>query len=238
VNAAPGKVPLVVLPHGGPYARDHWGFDGWVQFLASRGYAVLQIEYRGSTGYGHDWFRSGLADWGGLPHSDVVDGTNWAIEKGYADADRVCIVGASFGGFMALTGATRDGKLYRCAMSISGVSDLNELVDDRHFFAGWKIARQAIGKDSSKLKRDSPRLSAAEVQIPIMLLHGDQDFTVEVDQSVLMDKALTEAGKAHEFVIVKGADHYFREEVYMRALFTNMERFLTKNLGPGAPEAP
>jgi dipeptidyl aminopeptidase/acylaminoacyl peptidase len=231
--ASIASTPLVVLPHGGPYARDQWGFDSWVQFLASRGYAVLQIEFRGSTGYGSDWFKEGFADWSGKPYSDVVDGTKWALSKGYGNASRTCIVGASFGGYMALLAATRnhESKLFKCAVSISGVSDLRELSKDRRWFGGWKIAQQSIGTDSDKLKADSPRTHASEVNIPVMLIHGDQDYTVEVDESFLIDDALTKFNKPHELVIVKGADHYFRDDAYLKAMFTAMDGFLSKHLG-------
>ncbi|HEX2583493.1 MAG TPA: alpha/beta fold hydrolase, partial [Steroidobacteraceae bacterium] len=230
--ASIASTPLVVLPHGGPYARDQWGFDSWVQFLASRGYAVLQIEFRGSTGYGSDWFKEGFADWSGKPYSDVVDGTKWALSKGYGNASRTCIVGASFGGYMALLAATRnhESKLFKCAVSISGVSDLRELSKDRRWFGGWKIAQQSIGTDSDKLKADSPRTHASEINIPVMLIHGDQDYTVEVDESLLMDDALTKFNKPHELVIIKGADHYFRDDAYLRTLFTAMDGFLSKHL--------
>lgn len=227
------KAPMIVLPHGGPYARDRWGFDSWVQYLASRGYAVLQIEFRGSTGYGSDWFKSGFADWGGKPYSDVVDGTKWALAKGYGDPARTCIVGASFGGYMALLAATRnhESKLYKCAVSISGVSDLRQLERDIGWFAGKKLNQQAIGTDSDKLRQDSPRVHVNEVNIPIMLIHGDEDYTVEVGESKLMDEALTKADKPHELVIIKDTDHYFRDDVSLRAMFTAMDGFLNKQLG-------
>ena len=204
------RPPLVILPHGGPYARDRWGFDSWVQYLASRGYAVLQVEFRGSTGFGSKWFEAGFADWGGKPYDDVVAGTQWALAKGYGDPARTCIVGASFGGYMALLAATRNGtsRLYKCAVSISGVSDLRRLLSDEEWFSGWKLNRQSIGTDSDKLRDASPRVHAADINIPVMLIHGDQDFTVEVGESHLMDEALTKANKPHELVIVVSARTY------------------------------
>ncbi|MES1196839.1 MAG: alpha/beta fold hydrolase, partial [Steroidobacter sp.] len=226
------RTPLVVLPHGGPYARDRWGFDSWVQYLASRGYAVLQIEFRGSTGLGDKWYKEGFADWGGKPYTDVVDGTKWALSKEYGDAARHCIVGASFGGYMALLAAARnqESKLYKCAVSISGVSDLRVLSKDQHWFGGWRVRQQSIGTDDDKLREDSPRTHAKEINIPVMLIHGDQDFTVEVHESVFMDEALSKAEKQHELVIVKGADHYFRDDAYLKAMFTAMDGFLSKQL--------
>jgi dipeptidyl aminopeptidase/acylaminoacyl peptidase len=226
------RTPLIVLPHGGPYARDRWGFDTWVQFLASRGYAVLQVEFRGSTGLGHEWFEAGFADWSGKPYSDVIDGTRWALSKGYGDPQRTCIVGASFGGYIAQLAATRNStsKLFKCAVSISGVSDLRKLMSAQHWFAGWRLAEQAIGTDSEKLRDASPLVHAGDVSIPIMLIHGDHDFTVTVEQSIAMDDVLTKADKPHELVIVKGADHYFRDDEYLKTMFVAMDGFLGKQL--------
>lgn len=226
------KTPLIVLPHGGPYARDRWGFDSWVQYLASRGYTVLQIEFRGSTGYGGNWFKAGFADWGGKPYSDVVDGARWALSKGYGDPSHACVVGASFGGYLALLAATRnhESKLFKCAVSIAGVSDLQELIKDRQWFAYWNLIKQEIGTDDGKLQEASPLTHAGDVNIPIMLIHGDQDYTVKVDESRLMDEALAKSDKPHELVIIKGADHYFREDVYLKQMFTAMDGFLAKNL--------
>jgi dipeptidyl aminopeptidase/acylaminoacyl peptidase len=226
------KTPLIVLPHGGPYARDRWGFDSWVQYLASRGYAVLQVEFRGSTGFGTDWFQQGFADWGGKPYSDVVDGTKWALSKGYGDSSRVCIVGASFGGYMALLSATRnvDSKLFKCAVSISGVSDLRELLKDRQNFAGYQLAKQSIGTDGDKLRDDSPRTHAKEINIPVMLIHGDEDFTVDVEESRIMNAALDKTEIPHELIVIKGADHYFRDDEYLKKMFSAMDGFLAKHL--------
>ncbi|MFO1410536.1 MAG: S9 family peptidase [Steroidobacteraceae bacterium] len=235
---ASGKPPLVVLPHGGPYARDSWGYDEWVQLLASRGYAVLQVEFRGSTGYGTDWFRAGFRDWGGLPYEDVIDGTRWAIAQGQVDAARTCVVGASYGGYMALLAATRNEGLFKCAVSIAGVSDLFELRNDERFFRNWEIANAGLAQDTKKLREDSPRQHAAGVNIPILLVHGERDYTVEVDHTKMMDAALRRAGKPHQTLIIEKTDHYFREDVPRRALYTTLVRFLGEQLGtPPAPAA-
>jgi len=232
---ASGKPPLVVLPHGGPYARDSWGYDSWVQFLASHGYAVLQMEFRGSTGYGTQWFDAGFRDWGGLPYDDVIDGTRWALAQGYGDPARTCIVGASYGGYMALLAATRNDGLFKCAVSIAGVSDLIELRNDRWNFRNAQIANAGLESNVAKLRADSPRNHASGVNIPVLLIHGDHDYTVEVDHTKMMDAALKRAGKPHEVVIIEGADHYFREDPALRALFGALGRFLDAQLGGKAP---
>jgi dipeptidyl aminopeptidase/acylaminoacyl peptidase len=233
--AGADKPPLIVMPHGGPYARDSWGYNPWVQFLASHGYAVLQVEFRGSTGYGTRWFQAGFQDWGGLPYGDVIDGTRWALAQGYGDPKRTCVVGASYGGYLALLAATRNEGLFKCAASIAGVSDLIELRSDQQFFRNWEIANAALPQDASKIRADSPRSHADGVNIPILLIHGDHDYTVEVDHTKMMDAALKRAGKPHETLIIKGTDHYFREDAARRTLFGALGHFLDAQLGGKAP---
>jgi dipeptidyl aminopeptidase/acylaminoacyl peptidase len=230
--AGSGKPPLIVMPHGGPYARDSWGFDPWLQYLASQGYAVLQMQFRASTGYGYDWFESGFRDWGGLPYNDVIDGTKWALAEGYADPARVCVVGASYGGYVALLIATRNAdKIFRCSIAISGVSDLTDLKRETAFIQG-EVVSKSIGIDDKKLREDSPRAHVAQVNVPLMLIHGDRDYTVQVSQTKAMDSALKSAGKPHETVIIKGTDHYFLIDAHRRLWFTSMGDFLKKNLSP------
>jgi len=122
-GAQAAHLPLVVMPHGGPIARDTWGYFFLREFLVSRGYAVLQMNFRGSSGYGDDWFYAAHQDWGGLTYDDVVDGARWAIQQGITDPQRVCIVGWRFGDYVALVGAQRNPELFRCAIDIAGISD-------------------------------------------------------------------------------------------------------------------
>jgi dipeptidyl aminopeptidase/acylaminoacyl peptidase len=225
------NLPLVVMPHGGPIARDSWGFDPWVQLLASRGYAVLQMNFRGSDGYGEQWYWAAHQDWGGLTYSDITDGTRWAIAQGIADPKRICIVGASFGGYAALLGATRDSALYRCAVSISGVSDLPEMLFDDRRFVNGKIARLQVGTDSAKLKADSPRRHVENVNIPVLMIHGDHDYTVTYEQTKMMASALKSAGKQFKVVKIEDADHYYTEDSDKRTLYTELETFLNSHLG-------
>lgn len=227
------KPPLIVLPHGGPQARDSWGFDAWSQFLASRGYAVLQVEFRGSSGYGEAYWRAGFRDWGGLPYTDVVDGVRWALAEGYADHSRVCIVGGSYGGYLAELAATRnEDGLFRCAASIAGVSDLVELRRESRFFRHWEIANASLASDGKVLKEQSPRTHAAQVNIPLLLIHGDRDYTVDVEHTKMMDAALSRAGKPHRTVYIEGADHHFREEAHQRKLYEELAAFLDASLKP------
>jgi len=238
LTAPPGlrgeHLPIVVMPHGGPIARDRWSFDFLRAFLVSRGYAVLQMNFRGSSGYGDKWFFDAHQDWGGLTYSDIVDGARWAVREGIADAQHLCILGWSFGGYAALLGAVRNSDLFRCSVSIAGVSDLSLLEAEQSRFINGEIARQQIGTDPAKLKADSPRNHASDVRIPVLMIHGDNDAQINVDQSKAMDKALTKAQKPHEFILIGGADHQLSRESDRTTLLTAIERFLAANLGPGA----
>jgi len=234
LSAPPGApaahLPLIVMPHGGPIARDTWGYDFLRQFLVSRGYAVLQMNFRGSSGYGKDWFFAAHQDWGGLTYDDVVDGARWAIQQGITDPQRVCIVGWSFGGYLALLGAQRDPQVFHCAVDIAGPSDLALLIDEGHHWLSAASIKKQIGTDPAKLKRDSPRLHAADFQIPLLMLHGKMDAQVPFEQSEKMDEALTRAGKAHGFVVVPGADHQFSALKDRVTLLQETEAFLGEHL--------
>lgn len=230
------KLPLVLLPHGGPIARDTWRFDFLVQFLASRGYAVLQPNFRGSSGYGDDWFHAAHQDWGGLTYSDVTDAAKWAIAQGIADPQRVCVVGWSFGGYAALLSAVRDGALYRCAASIAGVTELGKLLWSERRFVGVQIAREQIGRDPEKLKADSPARHARAASVPVLLVHGTRDVQVPVAQSREMVSALKRADKPHEYLELAGAGHSIEAPAQRAQTLTALERFLGKHLGPGLPE--
>jgi len=232
-GVAPTHLPLIVLPHGGPIARDFWGYWFLREFLVSRGFAVLQMNFRGSGGYGDDWFYAAHQDWGGLTYDDVVDGTRWAIQQGVADPSRVCIVGWSFGGYLALLGAQRNGDLFRCAVDIAGPSDLAMLIDEGHHWIGSEVIKQQIGTDTEKLRRDSPRLHADEFRVPVLIVQGDQDWNVPIAQSEAIDAALKRAGKPHRFVVLPGADHQIAHEKDRATLLSEIDDFLGAQLAPG-----
>ena len=228
-------LPLIVMPHGGPGARDHWEFDPLRLFLASRGYAVLQVNFRGSSGFGSKWLMDAHQDWGGLSYSDITDGARWAIHQGIADPAHMCIVGWSYGGYAALLGAVRNADLYRCAVSVAGVSDLSLLEAQTSNFVNGAIVREQIGTLRQKLKDDSPQRHADSVNMPVLMIHGDMDSQSNVQQSVAMDYELTHAHKKHELVIIKDGWHALSLESERTKLLTTIERFLAENLGPGAP---
>lgn len=237
-GAPSSHLPLIVMPHGGPIARDTWGYFFLRQFLLSRGYAVLQMNFRGSDGYGGDWFYAAHQDWGGLTYDDVVDGARWAIQTGLSDPGKVCIVGWSFGGYVALLGAQRNPDLFHCAIDIAGVSDLGLLIDEGHHWLGAGVIKQQIGLDTAKLKRDSPHLHAADFKVPLLMLHGQMDAQVPFEQSEVMDDALNHARIAHRFVVVPDADHQFSNVKDRAMLLQETEAFLHENLPAAAPTAP
>jgi dipeptidyl aminopeptidase/acylaminoacyl peptidase len=228
----PRNLPLIVMPHGGPVSRDYWRFDFLAQFLASRGYAVLQMNYRGSDGYGWKWYHDAHQDWGGLTYSDIADGARWALNEGIADPQRTCIVGWSFGGYAALLGAARNSDLFRCSVSIAGLSDLVELKKYLEFF---EISRTytagMLGTNVDKLRADSPRLHAENVQMPVLMIHGDMDAQVDVSHSKMMDSALNRYKKPHKLVLIDGADHQMSRESDRITLLTEIEKFLQENIG-------
>ncbi len=221
-------LPLVVMPHGGPIARDTWGYFFLTQFLTSRGYAVLQMNFRGSSGYGSDWFFAAHQDWGGVTFEDVTDATRWSIAQGIADPEKICILGWSFGGYEAFLGAQRNPELYRCAISIAGISDLAMLFDDGYNWVDAKIIQRQIGTDREKLRRDSPREHAADFQVPVLFFQGDMDAQVPAHQGDAMDKALTKAGKAHRYVKLPGADHSLHKESDRALMLREVETFLSQ----------
>ena len=233
------RLPLVVLPHGGPEARDGRSFDWLAQFLASRGYAVLQPQFRGSTGYGEAHRKAGYRQWGGLMQDDVSDGVKALIEQGIADSARVCIAGASYGGYAALAGATLTPDLYACAISINGVSDLPAMLgfqearggEESDSLAYWK---EHIGSPiDPAVTSKSPARNAVGVRAPILLLHGVHDSVVPVEQSRKMAQALKTANKPHTFIELSGEDHWLSRSASRIQVLTEMEKFLAKYLKPG-----
>jgi dipeptidyl aminopeptidase/acylaminoacyl peptidase len=233
VGKDPRNLPTVVFPHGGPYARDSWRYDPVLQMMVSRGYAVLQLNFRGSTGYGKQWFEAGVRGWGTVIHDDVTAGARWLIREGIADPKRMCIVGWSHGGYAALIGVVKEPDLYRCAVSIAGVSDLNDLsAEERFFYGGYVAARESIGADKRDLREASPLQHADRVKVPVLLVHGEADFTVLASHSKAMAKELRKHNVPTELVLIKDGGHSLEREDMRLTLFQKLEAFLGANLGP------
>jgi dipeptidyl aminopeptidase/acylaminoacyl peptidase len=234
VGTVPGqRIAAVVFPHGGPYARDSWGYDPLVQLMANRGYAVLQLNFRGSTGYGEDWLDAGHQAWGTVMHDDITAGTHWLIDQGIADPARVCIVGWSYGGYAALIGVVKEPQLYRCAVAIAGVSDLSQMAsDEERFYGGRDAALNSTGEGKGKLQAESPALHADRIKVPVLLVHGEEDYTVLATQSKEMAKALTQHGVRNELVLIKDGEHSLLEPAMRLQLYGKLEAFLAQNLAP------
>jgi dipeptidyl aminopeptidase/acylaminoacyl peptidase len=211
------KLPLIVMPHGGPASRDEPGFDWWAQGLASRGYAVLQPNFRGSDGFGRKFLEAGYGQWGRKMQSDLSDGVRYLSAQGTIDPARVCIVGASYGGYAALAGATLDKGVYRCAVAVAGVADLKQfLVEELKSDNGRETATQRywsrfMGVENRRdrdLTAISPAHNVAGSSVPVMLIHGKDDTVVLYAQSQRMHDALRAAGRPVEFVTLKAEDHW------------------------------
>lgn len=234
LGTEPKNLPMVLLVHGGPQGHDNAGFDTWVQFLANRGYAVLQVNFRGSTGFGNHLMASGLRRWGLEMQDDLADGVQWAVKQGVADPQRVCIVGASFGGYAALMGVAKTPDLYRCAVSFAGVSDLVELARDANMYRFGADAMEAqvgsLDNEKERLKTTSPRFLAPQIKAPVLLIHGTTDRSVPFYQAELMQSALKEAGKKFRFVKQDLGDHHLSIYEHRLEFFTELEAFLAKNL--------
>jgi dipeptidyl aminopeptidase/acylaminoacyl peptidase len=235
-DAGDKQLPLVVLPHGGPESRDPRAFDWLAQFLASRGYAVLQPQFRGSTGYGEAHRKAGYRQWGRLMQDDVTDGVKALIDQGRVDPKRVCIVGASYGGYAALAGAAFTPELYACAVSINGVSNLPAMLAFEERYAGSESDAVSywidhIGpKTSPDVISKSPSRAAANIRAPVLLLHGVNDSVVPVSQSREMAKALKSLAKPHTLVELLGEDHWLSRSDSRTRVLTEMETFLATYL--------
>ena len=227
------NLPLIVMPHGGPHSRDRLGFDWQVSALASRGYAVLQPNFRGSTGYGAAFLEAGYGQWGAKMQTDLSDGVRHLVSQGIVDAKRVAIYGASYGGYAALAGATLDLGVYRCAISIAGVSDIKDMLEfEKSETGSGKSSTVLAWKRSwgvADLKAISPINYIDRVSIPILLIHGKSDTVVPVRQSQRMAKALKSAGKIVDYIELEKEDHWQSRPASRLEMITRIMDFLQKH---------
>jgi dipeptidyl aminopeptidase/acylaminoacyl peptidase len=237
----PGKqetgLPLVVMPHGGPIrVSDEVGFDWWAQAYASRGYAVIQPNYRGSSGYGRAFVEAAFGQWGRKMQTDLSEGVTKLAKDGVIDPKRVCIVGASYGGYAALAGVTLQQGIYRCAVSVAGPSDLKAFFNwegrrsgfDTEVTRFWRALIVADAGGDGVMSVLSPSSAAARADAPIMLIHGKDDTVVPIEQSELMESALKRAGKPYEMVVLNGEDHWLSREETRKMMLRAAVEFVEK----------
>jgi dipeptidyl aminopeptidase/acylaminoacyl peptidase len=231
----PGKesaknLPAIVLPHGGPSSRDEWGFDWLPQFFAARGFAVLQPNFRGSSGYGDAWFqKNGFKSWP-IAIGDVSDGARWLVREGIADPSKLAIVGWSYGGYAALQSAAVDPALFKAVVSIAPVTDLAALKEEHRYWSDFALVSDYVG-EGPHMREGSPIEQAAKIKAPVLLFHGGLDANVGIEQSRSMAARLRSAGANCELVTWDELDHYLDDSAARTQMLRKIDEFLRKSMG-------
>ena len=240
VTFPPGQgrssLPAVLDVHGGPQVRDSWGYNPEAQWLANRGYLCVQVNYRGSTGYGKDFVNAGDREWGAKMHDDLVDAVSYVVASGWADPARVAIYGGSYGGYAALVGAAFTPGVFRCAVDIVGPSNLKTLLETIPPYWAPMIAQlyRRVGNpetDAEFLWSRSPLSRARDIRIPLLIAQGANDPRVKQAESEQIVAALTEAGIEHEYLLFPDEGHGFAKPENRIKFYTAAERFLARYLG-------
>lgn len=229
-NSDGKNLPTVIMPHGGPRARDSWEFDYWVQFLVAQGISVLQMNYRGSTGYGAEFEQKGHQEWGRKMLEDINDGAKWMIDEGYANPDRLCIMGGSYGGYAALQGVVKDSNLYKCSVSFAPIADMSSYMAYRKRYADYKTYENYVLSDEWTLDDASPINNIDKINIPVLLIHGNIDRRVRVQQSREFYDKMEKAGKDIKYIEFEDGDHFLSNEEHRIEFLSEVERFLAEHL--------
>jgi len=223
--------PVVLFPHGGPVARDYKVFDPFVQLFASRGFAVLQVNFRGSDGYGLEYQKAGYNQWGDKMQTDLIDGLNWAKENRNANTNKACIVGASYGGYAALVAGFQTPNQFKCIASIAGISDLDKQVSHWRVRGAEEYVLNAVNDNGKiNIKDISPIHNVDKFKAPVLLIHGQADTRVDFVQSELMHKELQKAGKDSKFVTFKFGTHNLNDAANRKVAMEELDKFLKKHL--------
>lgn len=230
------NLPLVLNVHGGPWARDSWGYDPEPQWLANRGYACLQVNYRGSTGYGKDFLNAGDREWGGKMHDDLVDAVSWAVAEGIADPERVAIYGGSYGGYAALVGATFTPDVFCCAVDIVGPSNLISFIETiPPYWSNYlEVLHKRVGnpgEDEEFLKSRSPLFFVDQIKIPILIAQGANDPRVKQSESEQIVAAMSKNGIEHQYMLFPDEGHGFAKPENKMKFYAAAEKFLAQHLG-------
>lgn len=237
-GASETHLPMILLPHGGPFdAEDDWYYDNDAQFLASRGYLVLQVNYRGSGGRGSNFKTAGYLKWGTRIQQDLIDGVKWAVDQSYADPKRICVFGGSFGGYAAMMTVIRSPGTFKCAVGYAGVYDLPMMYAKGDISAtksGRSYLTTVIGKDDADLAANSPDRLADKIDVPVLLVHGEDDQRAPFAQAKAMRAALEAAHKPYEWLSKPGEGHGFYSEKDNVEFLNRLQAFLEKNIGKGA----
>ncbi len=226
-------VPMIVVPHGGPHARDSWGFDPDTHIFSQAGYAVIKINFRGSNGYGKEFTKLGFGEWGADTQQDIIEATEWAIDEGIADPNKIGIYGGSFGGYSAAMAPMLRPDLYKSSVAYIGVFDLEMLYNEgdiRGIKWGGKYLDKTLGTDPEKIKAMSPVLQADKLQAPIIIVSGEEDQRAPVEHAYALAEALKKAGKEHELIIVPKEGHGFRKPENRFMLYKKMLEHFDRTL--------
>jgi|GEM_PF-888668 len=237
---ADGPFPLIALPHGGPIARDDASFDFWAQYLTSRGYAVFKPQFRGSTGFGYSYTEKGYGEFGGGMVTDTIDGVRHLIKTGVADKDRMCVTGASYGGYQALALPMVEPDMFKCALSVNGVSHIKRILEYESARSGsqnsptvrfWNRVIGDYHSDRDKMKRQSPAQNIEKIKAEIVLVHGEDDLTVPFEQSKIMAKALKSIGQSDDLIVLPNDDHNLSWGQSRKTMLEASDALFEKHLG-------
>lgn len=227
---AEGPVPTILLPHGGPGAREYAGFDTWAAFLTNRGYGVFRPNFRGSSGYGYEFAQSQMKGWGLEMQDDLTDAVQFLVEQNIALPEKVCILGGSYGGYAAMMGISKTPDLFKCAVSYAGVSNLKDLVIGARKYTNAKFVKNQLGDDYDDLEARSPYYLVKNIKTPILLIHGEDDRVVDVEQSRQMAEELDDHGKAFQYIELEHGDHHLSIGRNRKVFFDALETFLSTHL--------